>query len=123
MYSIQQSKSMPYEVHDGFIHHLLVNRLKPFNSQKWLACNFSLKYPNINLHTGNKNTQTNQVEVVIFIQHQILVTNLQGDVLQLEERINNQILGLKGLRASTSQVVGKSANSSNWQHWMLCVAP
>ena len=85
--------------------------------------NVGLKYPNINLHTGNKNTQTNQVEVVIFIQHQILVTNLQGDVLQLEERINNQILGLKGLRASTSQVVGKSANSSNLLHWMLCVAP
>ena len=47
------------------------------------------------------------------IQHQILITNLQGDVLQQKGRIKNQILGLKGLRGSTSQVVGKSANSSN----------
>ena len=31
------------------------------------------------------------------IQHQILITDSQGDVLQLEGRINNQILGLKGL--------------------------
>ena len=38
----------------------------------------------------------NQVEVLILIQHQILVTDLQ-DVLQSEGRINNQILGLKGL--------------------------
>ena len=37
-------------------------------------------YPYINLHTGDKNTQTNQVEVFILIQHQILVTNLQGGV-------------------------------------------
>ena len=28
----------------------------------------------------NENTQTYQVEVVIFIQHQILITNLQGNV-------------------------------------------
>ena len=73
-------------------------RVNPFNSQKWLARNFSLQYPNIILYTGNENTQTNRVEVVILIQHQILVTaDLQGDVSQLEGRINNQILGLKGL--------------------------
>ena len=60
------------------------------------------------------NTQTNLVEVVILIQHQILITNLQGDVLQLEARINNQILGLKGLRASTCKVEGKSA-TWRWQ--------
>ena len=92
-----------------------MNRLNPLTPRSDLHVTSlsGLKYPNINLHTGNKNNQTNQVEVVIFIQHQILVTNLQGDVLQLEERINNQILGLTGLRASTSQVVGKSANSSN----------
>ena len=72
-------------------------RANPFNSQNWLACNFSLQYPNIILHTGNENTQTNRVQVLILIQHQILVINLQGDVLQLEGRINNQILGLKGL--------------------------
>ena len=71
--------------------------VNPFNSQKWLARNFSLQYPNIILYTGNENIQTNRVEVVILIQHQILVINLQVDVLQLEGRINNQILGLKGL--------------------------
>ena len=72
-------------------------RVNPFNSQKWLACIFSLQYPHIILYTGNENIQTNRVEVVILIQHQILVINLQVDVLQLEGRINNQILGLKGL--------------------------
>ena len=71
--------------------------VNPFNSQKWLACIFSLQYPHIILYTGNENIQTNRVEVVILIQHQILVINLQRDVLQLEGRINNQILGLKGL--------------------------
>ena len=30
--------------------------------------------------TGNENTQTYQVEVVILIYHQILVTYLQGNV-------------------------------------------
>ena len=46
-----------------------------------------------------ENTQTNQIEVVVFIQHQILPTNLQRDVLQLEGRItcNDQILRVKGL--------------------------
>ena len=37
-----------------------------------------------------------QVEVTL-IYHQILITNLQGNVLKLEGRINNQILGVKGL--------------------------
>ena len=72
-------------------------RVNPFNSHKWLARNFSLQYPHIILYTGNENIQTNRVEIVILIQHQILVINLQVDVLQLEGRINNQILGLKGL--------------------------
>ena len=36
-----------------------------------------------------------QVEVVNLIWHQILVTNLQGNVQQLDGRINNQILGVK----------------------------
>ena len=45
---------------------------------------------------GHKKTKTYQVEVVIFIQ-QILVTNLQRIGEQLEGRINNQILGVKGL--------------------------
>ena len=30
----------------------------------------------------------------MLMQHQILVTNLQGNVLQQEGRINNQILGV-----------------------------
>ena len=38
-----------------------------------------------------------QGEVVILILHQILGTNLQGNVLQLERTINNRILGVKGL--------------------------
>ena len=39
------------------------------------------------------------VEVVIFILHQILVTNIQGNVEQLEGKINNQIVEvlIKGL--------------------------
>ena len=41
--------------------------------------------------------KTYQVEVVILIWHQILKFNLWGNVLQLEGRINNQILGVKGL--------------------------
>ena len=36
-----------------------------------------------------------EIEVVILIYHQILVTNLQGNALKLEGRINNQILGVK----------------------------
>ena len=36
-------------------------------------------------------------EVIILILHQILITNLKGYVWQLEERINNQILGVEGL--------------------------
>lgn len=34
---------------------------------------------------------------VILTQHQILVNDLQGNVLQLKERINNQLLGVQGL--------------------------
>ena len=67
------------------------------NSQKWLTCNFSLWYPYITQQTGNENTQTHQVEVVILIKHQILIINLWENVWQLEGRINNQILGVKGL--------------------------
>ena len=40
---------------------------------------------------GNENTQTYQVEVVVLICHQILVTNLQRNMYQLEGRINHQI--------------------------------
>ena len=36
------------------------------------------------------------------MQNQILAKNLQGNVSQLEGRINNQILGVKGLKAITN---------------------
>ena len=32
------------------------------------------------IKTANENIQTHQVEVVVLIQHQILITNLQGYV-------------------------------------------
>ena len=72
--------------------------LEPFNySQKQLTCNFSLKYPNIIKQRGNENTQTYQVVAICLIKHQILVTNLQGNVVQLERRIYNHILGVQEL--------------------------
>ena len=72
--------------------------LEPFDySQKQLTCNFSPKYPYIIKQTGNENSQTYQVVVICLIKHQILVTNLQGNVLQLERRIYNHILGVQGL--------------------------
>ena len=51
--------------------------------------------------TGNENIHTYQVEVMILIQPQILVTNLQGNVWQLVGRINNPILGVKELMPVT----------------------
>ena len=45
--------------------------------------------------TGNENIQSSQVEVVVLIQHQILITYLQGNEWQLEGRINIQISGIK----------------------------
>ena len=54
---------------------------------------------------ANENTQTHyQEEVFVLILHQILVTNLQRIVKQQEERINNQILGVKGLRRSVKLI-------------------
>ena len=46
---------------------------------------------------GNENTQTYQVEVVILIQHKILVFNSPENGYQLDGRINNQTFGDKGL--------------------------
>ena len=40
---------------------------------------------------NNENTQTYQVEVVVLICHQILVTDLQRNMYQLEGRVNHQI--------------------------------
>ena len=44
----------------------------------------------------SKYTQTYQV-IVILIKHQILVTNLEVNLWQLEGRINNQIFRVIGL--------------------------
>ena len=40
--------------------------------------------------------QTHQVQFITLIEHQVLVINLLGNVLKLEGRIDNQILGVKG---------------------------
>ena len=64
--------------------------------------NFSLKCPYIIQQTGSENTQTQQV-VVILISQQILVTNLQINVSQLEGRINNLILGCVAARGENQQ--------------------
>ena len=71
----------------------------PFHSQDWLTFHSSPQYLDIIQQTGNENTQTNQV--VILIQHQILVTSLQGNVLQLVGRIINQIMKDKWLIRSS----------------------
>ena len=44
----------------------------------------------------SKYTQTYQVKVIL-IKHQILVTNLEVNLWQLEGRINNQIFRVIGL--------------------------
>ena len=50
---------------------------------------------NIIKQIGDENRQMIQLEGVILIQHQILLSNLQGSVLQLGGRITSQILGVK----------------------------
>ena len=49
--------------------------------------------------TDDENIHTYQVEVVILIEQKTVITNLQGNVEQLEGRNNNQILGVKGLNS------------------------
>ena len=61
-----------------YMYNFFSTIVQPFNSQKWLTCNFSLSYPYIMAQMGNENTQTYQVEVVTLTQHQILITNLPG---------------------------------------------
>ena len=61
--------------------------------------------------TGYENAQTYWVEVVILIEHQTLLTDLQGKVYSMEGRINIQILGVKGL---TAQCVTKSQLVLAW---------
>ena len=55
-------------------------------------CNFSLQCPYIIQQVDNENIQTYKERVVKLTFHQILKTNLQETVWQLEGRINNQIL-------------------------------
>ena len=50
------------------------------DSQKWFTWIFSLWYPYVIKLTSNENTQTYQVEIVILISHQILITNLQSNL-------------------------------------------
>ena len=50
-----------------------------FRLQEMKVINFSLLYPYIIQQTGNENTGTYQAEVVFLIQHQIPITNLQGN--------------------------------------------
>ena len=64
--------------------------------------NFSLQYPSIIQQIGSESMQMYQVEVVILIYYQIFATNLWGNVWQLEGQINNQILGVKGLKWTCS---------------------
>lgn len=51
---------------------------------------------NIIRQTGNDNTLTYQVEVIVVIWLLFPVANLLENVQQLEGRLNNQILGVKG---------------------------
>lgn len=51
---------------------------------------------NIIRQTENDNTLTYQVEVIVVIWLLFPVANLLGNVQQLEGRLNNQILGVKG---------------------------
>ena len=49
------------------------------------------------INNGNENTQTYQEEVVILIYHKKTYKKLQVNVYQVEGKINNQTLGVKGL--------------------------
>ena len=64
-----------------------------------------------------------QVEVVTLIYHQILITNTQGNELKLEGRINNQILGVKGLVPLLCKIlypVGLKLGSWNVYIYHIC---
>ena len=62
---------------------------KPFNSQRLSTCNFSQKCPRIIQVQGYENIQIYQGEVVILKK--------KKDVWQPEERIDDQIMKVKGL--------------------------
>ena len=61
-------------------HQQIKSMCQLFKSQKWYTWKFSLYFLYIISQTGNKNTQTCQMEVVILILSQIIVIYLQGNV-------------------------------------------
>ena len=66
------------------------------NSSMWSTSNFSQQYPYIVLQTGNENTQTDQVEIVVLISHQIPVTNLKGNINSWRGELTIRSWELKG---------------------------
>ena len=67
------------------------------NSQGWPTCNFSQKYPYIIQVTGHENTQNYQVDFVILIYWQIVMTYLQTNCIATGGRFKNKIIGVKWL--------------------------
>ena len=65
------------------------------NSQGWPTCNFSQKYPYIIQVTGHENTQNYQVDFVILIYWQIVMTYLQTNCIATGGRFKNKIIGVK----------------------------
>lgn len=63
---------------------------------------------------GNENPQTYWVGVVILIKDQILVIHLQGNIKQLEEKIENQALRAK---YSVGVKDSKSTNNCHKNHF------
>ena len=51
--------------------------------------------PHIIQETGDENIETYQVEAAILISHQVLITNLQGNVWQLEGELTIRSWELK----------------------------
>ena len=74
----------------------LINRLTPKSNQRETSPS--------NIHTlfskQLMRLQTFQVEASILLQYHVLITNLQGNVQQLEGRINDQNLGIKCLKTA-----------------------
>ena len=58
-------------------HIIFVNPLTP-RSDKHETSPYNIPY--IIQQTGNENVQSYQVEAAILIEHQVLITNLQGNV-------------------------------------------
>ena len=61
-----------------------------------------------------RTAQTYKEDVVILIQHQILVTNFQRNAMQLEERIYIRILGVKWAFQSSAMAFNRSVNNKTF---------